>query len=152
MDQTNPDSTECISLFGERLSIPTSRLFFRPCVYNETTSKFSFPGGGVNLGEPLHKALHREVYEEVGINIEVKEFLHFEEAFFYYDPTDEAMHTLGFFFRCLPMTLELDVEKVVDDGETLTSEWVGVMTLLPGDFQGTTGNVVPLLQAKWTKQ
>ncbi|MGL4611931.1 MAG: NUDIX domain-containing protein [Trueperaceae bacterium] len=162
MDKTNPDSTACVSLFGELISIPTSQLFFRPCVYavmiqngkvllvrNETTNKFSFPGGGINLGEPLHKALHREVREEVGIDIIAQEFLHFEEAFFYHNPTDEAMHTLAFFFRCAPLTLELGTEKVFDEGEYLTSEWVAIASLQPGDFQGTTGTVVPLLKAKW---
>ncbi len=164
MSKTISDVTECISLFGERISIPTSRLFFRPSVYgvmiqagkvllvhNETTNKFSFPGGGINLGESLHKALHREVHEEVGIEIIIQEFLHFEEAFFYYNPTDEAMHTFKFFFRCTPITLELSTEKVLDEDAILISEWVEISSLQPGDFQGTTGTVVPLLKAKWAK-
>lgn len=117
--------TECISLFGERISIPIDRLSFRPSVYavvtqkdsvllvrTEATGKFSFPGGGVCLGEQLKEALLREVREEVSIDVEIGELLHVEEAFFYYDPADRAMHTLGFFFRCFPTHLNLTDKQI----------------------------------------
>jgi len=32
---------------------------------------YSFPGGRVEFGEPLHTALHREVDEETGLGIEI---------------------------------------------------------------------------------
>ncbi len=53
-----------------------------------------FPGGGVKFGEKLEKALKREMREEIGLEVDVKEFLGFHEAVFpVYD-----YHTLILFY------------------------------------------------------
>ncbi len=43
----------------------------RPPAYG----KWSVPGGLVELGESLEKAVHREVLEEVGLNVRVRDLL-----------------------------------------------------------------------------
>lgn len=40
--------------------------------------------------------LQREIHEETGIAVDVEKLLHFEEFFFYYDPSDTAYHGLFF--------------------------------------------------------
>jgi 8-oxo-dGTP pyrophosphatase MutT (NUDIX family) len=64
-----------------------------------STGKYQLPGGGVETGERIEDALRREVREETGIEVEVERFLGFKEDFFYYDPWDEAYHSLLFSMR-----------------------------------------------------
>ena len=44
--------------------------------------KYTLPGGHIELGESMVKAVKREVKEEVGLNVEVVELLLIQEAIF----------------------------------------------------------------------
>jgi len=59
----------------------------------------------------------------------------FEEDFFYYDPLDEAFHSLMFFYRCTPKTFTPLPSHLVDDGEVTNPRWVELDELELGDFQ-----------------
>jgi 8-oxo-dGTP diphosphatase len=52
------------------------------------------PGGGVELGESLEEALHREISEETALQIEKKQLLWFHEFI------EEPYHAIEFYFRC----------------------------------------------------
>jgi nucleoside triphosphatase len=44
--------------------------------------KYTLPGGHIEIGETMEQAVKREVMEEVGLEIEVVEFLTMQEAIF----------------------------------------------------------------------
>ncbi|MDZ7718499.1 MAG: NUDIX domain-containing protein [Balneolaceae bacterium] len=52
------------------------------------------PGGGVELGESLEEALHREISEETGFEVEKKQLLWIHEFI------EEPYHAIEFYFRC----------------------------------------------------
>lgn len=132
-------TVECNSIKGGEVSVPVEKLVFRPSVYavivhdgnilmirNKSNDKLFFPGGGINVSETLVDALKREVREETGIEVEIEKFLHFSEAFFYYDPGDEAYHMFNFFYVCKPKTFELVTDEKVDDEEAEKPRWIDI--------------------------
>ena len=48
-------------------------LLIRHAPHVPSGRKWSLPGGGVDWGETLHTALHREVWEEAGLTCEIGE-------------------------------------------------------------------------------
>lgn len=150
---------ECESIYGNTVPISRERLTFRPSVYaviingnsvllvkTRSSGNYDFPGGGIEIGESMVSALKREVREEAGLEIEVGELMHFEEGFFYYDPTDTAWHTLQFFYRCQPVTFELLADEQVDDAEAMQPRWIDTETLSAQHFRPAAGRVLRLLQ------
>ena len=140
---------ECTTLYGEKKLVSAESLIFRPSVYGfiefngkilvmkmKSTGKYTFPGGGIEKGETFVAALKREIQEEIGIETTEEEFFAVQENFFFYDPWNEAWHSLLFFYTCKPESLDIsDIEKIAGD-ETESSEpcWIDIKTLNPNDF------------------
>ena len=59
------------------------------------------PGGKIDLGEPIIKALHREVMEEVGLEVEVQGLV---DVFEHLTPGDENDHFVILYYRCRPLS------------------------------------------------
>ncbi len=151
-------SVECESIYGQTVTVPITQLTFRPSVYAiivhegkvllvtiHSSGKYDFPGGGIEVGETIEAALKREVREETGLEIEVGKFLHFEEGFFYYDPSDTAWHTFQFFYQCRPKTFRLLPEDQVDDDEVEHLGWFEIKDLHQQDFRSAAGKVLHLI-------
>lgn len=152
---------ECRTLFGEKKSIPSERVSFRPSVYGiivqtdkvllvnmRSIGKLFLPGGGSEVGERLEEALHREVREETGLEIKIERFAAFKEDFFYYDPLDVAFHGLMFFYLCRPLTLQLAADDEIEDGEAEKPRWVPIDQLRAEDIHSHGEIILSALQKK----
>lgn len=150
----------CTAFLGGTKDISKDKLKFRPAVYaviprdNQVllvqtirTKQFYLPGGGVDIGETLHDALKREVREETGIEIEVGEMVHFKEDFFYYNPGNEAYHSLLFFFTARPKSFTLADADQIDDGEIENPGWVTWQNLQPNNFHSHGEAILQILHS-----
>ena len=147
----------CDSIFGNQVLIAKEKLTFRASVYavlinkgnillvhNRRGGKLALPGGGIEIGEPISLALSREVKEETGLEIQVDEFLHFQEQFFYYDPKDLAFHSFLFFYLCTPTSFELIPDDQVDDRESEKPRWFDITKLDKDKIQAHHWEVIEM--------
>lgn len=138
---------KCNTFFNEKKLVPKEKLKFRPSAYAviinkkkilllniRSTGRFSFPGGGVEIGEKIKNALKREIKEEIGAEIKIGEFLQFQESFGYYDPYDEAYQNISFFFLC-DLKENKPFKNMIEENEEINPEWVDISSLKIKDFQ-----------------
>jgi len=75
------------------------------------------PGGKIDLGEPIVKALRREVMEEVGLEVEVEDII---DVFEHVTPGDDNYHFIILYYLCRP--LSCDISRNHD--EVAEARWV----------------------------
>ncbi|MBI2034804.1 MAG: NUDIX hydrolase [Candidatus Levybacteria bacterium] len=148
---------ECFTMFGKKKRVLLSSLSFRPAAYGvivqdgqvivvntRSTGKYSLPGGGVEAEETIEEGLKREIKEEIGIDIDIGDFIHFNENYFYYDPLNEAVHSYQYFFLCFPKT-SLKGDHVIQDLEAFDPQWMTIDQLHEGNIQGPEIGILPVM-------
>lgn len=79
--------------------------------------RWVMPGGKIDLGEPILRALHREVREEVGIEVAVEGLV---DVFEHLTPGPENDHFVILYYRCRPLTRAV----VPNPAEVAEARWV----------------------------
>jgi 8-oxo-dGTP diphosphatase len=67
------------------------------------------PGGKIDLGEPILKALHREVMEEVGLEVEIFGLI---DVFEHLAQGEENDHFIILYYRCRPLYCDISHNHV----------------------------------------
>ncbi len=103
-------------------------------------NKWVMPGGKIDLGEPILKALHREVMEEVGLEVEVEDLV---DVFEHLTPGEENDHFIILYYLCRPRTLAINHNP----GEVTEARWVAMAELadypMPDGTRFILGKIFP---------
>lgn len=75
------------------------------------------PGGKIDLGEPIVEALKREVWEEVGLEVEVGELI---DLFEHVTPGNDNYHFIIIYYRCTPLYCDVNHNR----DEVAEARWV----------------------------
>lgn len=89
----------------------------------KATHGYDFPGGGLEVDEPLFDGLHREVLEETGLQIEVI------GPAYVYDEIQEEKHLVIIKFACHQPKGDFVISEEHDD-----YEWVSLDKLAPKQY------------------
>lgn len=88
------------------------------------------PGGKIDHGEPILQALHREVREEVGIEVRVEGLI---DAYEHIGVGSNGDHFVILYYRAAPLTLELHPDGVeCDEAVWVEARQLPQMQLAPG--------------------
>lgn len=80
-------------------------------------NQWVMPGGQIDLGEPILKALHREVMEEVGLEVSVEGLI---DVFEHLTPGPFNSHFVILYYRCRPLYCDITHNPL----EVIEARWV----------------------------
>jgi mutator protein MutT len=152
------------SIYGKPVCVSKEKVDLRVSAYGiifyegkllliniRSTSKWFFPGGGVEIGEKMEETIKREIREETGIRVKVGKFLTFEETCFYYDPWDKAWQNYSFFYICKPLSFDLTEANQIEFDEAEKPQWVSLDALKESDFQFPANNIFKKIKKIYEK-
>ena len=88
------------------------------------------PGGKIGLGEPILKALKREVREEVGIEVDVDDLI---DVFEHVTPGEDNYHFVIIYYLCRPLSCRITHnEQEVDEAAWVHSSELAGYRLAEG--------------------
>ncbi len=101
------------------------------------------PGGKIDLGEPILSAVHREVREEIGIDVSVGALV---DVFEHLTPGPDNDHFVILYYRCRPTRLDL----TPNPDEVREARWVARADLaayaMPEGTRYILGQIFPELR------
>lgn len=100
--------------------------------------KYSVPGGHVEPYEKLQDAIKREIKEEVGLDVEVKDLLLVQEVIKPEDFYDNSRHFIFFDFLCYCENPNVKLDNV----ELIDYIWVNIEEALNMDVEKFTRNLL----------
>lgn len=104
--------------------VSVDKLKFRPSVYgiliedgkillSKQWDGYDFPGGGIDLGETIDKALEREFWEETGLKVKRKEVVCCEDSF-YLSNRKGYMHSILIYYLCDKINGKLNLDNIAE--------------------------------------
>ncbi len=109
-------------------------LLTRRCI-EPFCGQWVMPGGKVDHGEPLLEALHREVREEVGLEVHIDGLL---DVYEHVALGDNNSHYVILYYRAYPLTVEL----LLNNQEVTKADWVLASQLTTYDVTPGTRHIL----------
>jgi len=146
-----PEVITGVLLDGQPVAMPLEKIVWRPSAYavifnaagqllvldNIKTHKYDLPGGGIEIWERLEEALQREVWEETGLEVDLKALVHVEDSFFV-TPSGKHWHTLKVFYRAEVVGGHLR-NAILEDEWSVNPHWINLTDCEP-DHLGDGSN------------
>ena len=103
---------------------------------------YDYPGGGVKKGERLLEALEREVYEEVGIQINGAQLIECTDDF-YLARDEKCLHSILIYFVVDDFAGEPNIKNIDETEVDYISgfEWVNINKISEIKFYNSVDNV-----------
>lgn len=98
-------------------------VLFRSANEEINPSEIDIPGGGMNFGEKAEESLHREIMEEVGIEIEI------EKPLRVWNFIKNDLHVVGITFLAKYVSGEIKLS-----GEHSAYKWISKDEIMIGDY------------------
>lgn len=103
-------------------------------ILDEANGKWEVPGGKIEFGETPEDAIKRELFEETGYNVNVKQIIPYSNVSMW-EYSDYKQHTVIFFYIC---ELENDEHIEIKDNRINTYKWITENEL--SDYNFLPGN------------
>ena len=144
---------------NNKQEILAGKLQFRPSVYgviindnkillSKQWDGYDFPGGGIEKGERIERALKREVYEEVGVKIDGVNLIECTDDF-YLSKNDKVLHSILMFYVIDKFSGEPTIDNIDKTELSYISgfEWVKIDDLDKIKFYNGVDSIVIVQKA-----